>query len=160
MLHTRRFRRVDTPSPRLDLQPKADENIILAFPAAKPMRDHPTDIISAMLEMLAVFESKCEDDDTLRRLSAMASNRSAWREGHALFQQIRQKTLKAEKRGDELALAQYAFEEICAKTLYNLSHSPAPFDADSAFWVVPLGVELGRRLGFTEPSQITSLLRM
>ncbi|WP_271580192.1 hypothetical protein [Bradyrhizobium sp. CCBAU 45389] len=123
------------------------------------MRNHPTDIISAMLEMLAIFENACEDGDTLRRLSAMASNRGAWREGHALFQQIRHKTLKAEKR-DELALAQYAFEEICAKTLYNLSHSPAPFDADSAFWVVPLGVELGRRLGFTEPSQVTSLLRM
>ncbi|MVT52141.1 hypothetical protein GPL17_16790 [Bradyrhizobium yuanmingense] len=113
-----------------------------------------------MLEMLAVFESKCEDDDTLRRLSAMASDRGSWREAHALFQQIRQKTLKAEKRRDELALAQYAFEEICAKTLYNLSHSPAPFDADSAFWVVPSAVALGRRLGFAEPAQVTSLLRM
>jgi hypothetical protein len=124
------------------------------------MQAPPTNIISAMLEMLAVFESACKDGDTLRRLSAMASNSGKWREGHALFQEIRQKTLKAEKREDGLALAQYAFEEICAKTLYNLSHCPAPFDADSAFWVVPLGVELGRRLGFTEPSQVTSLLEM
>jgi hypothetical protein len=113
-----------------------------------------------MLEMLATFESACEDRDTLRQLSVMASNREKWRNGHALFQEIRRKTLNAEKRGDELALAQHAFEEICAKTLYNLSYSPGPFDADSAFWVVPLGVDLGRRLGFTEPSQVTSLLKM
>jgi hypothetical protein len=113
-----------------------------------------------MLEMLTVFESACEDGDTLRRLSQMASNRGKWRDGHALFQEVRRKTLNAEKRKDELALAQHAFEDICAKTLYNLSHSPAPFDADSAFWVLPLGVDLGRRLGFTEPSQVTSLLRM
>jgi hypothetical protein len=124
------------------------------------MRTRPTNIISAMLEMLAVFESACEDGDTLRRLSLMALNRGKWRDGHALFQEVRQKTLKAEKGGDELALAQYAFEEICAKTLYNLSNSSALFDADSAFWVVPLGVDLGRKLGFTEPSQISSLLKM
>jgi hypothetical protein len=124
------------------------------------MRTHPTDIISAMLEMLAVFERACQDRDTLRRLSAMAASRAEWPKAHALFQEIRHKTLEAEKRGDELALAQYQFEEICAKTLYNLSHSTAPFDADSAFWVVPLGVALGRRLGFTEPSQVSSLLKI
>lgn len=90
----------------------------------------------------------------------MASDRGKWSGGHALFQDIRQKTLKAEKRADQRALTQYAFEEVCAKTLYNLSHSPAPFDPDAAFWVVPLGVALGRTLGFTEPSQISSLLRM
>ena len=124
------------------------------------MRTHPTNIISAMLEMLAVFERACEDRHTLRRLSVMASARANWQGGHALFQEIRHKTLKAEKRKDELAIAQYAFEEACAKTLYNLSYSAAPFDADSAFWVVPLAVDLGRRLGFSEPSQVTSLLKM
>jgi hypothetical protein len=124
------------------------------------MRTHPTSIISAMLEMLAIFESACEDRHTLRRLSAMASDRATWQGGHALFQEIRHKTLKAGKRHDELALAQYEFEESCAKTLYNLSYSEGPFDPDSAFWVLPLAVDLGRRLGFTEPSQVTSLLKM
>jgi len=124
------------------------------------MRSHPTNIIAAMLEMLAVFESACKDVDTLGRLSKMASDRWKWAGGHSLFQDIRQKTLNAEKRGDPLAIAQYTFEEICAKTLYNLSGSTTPFDADSAFWVVPLGVALGREIGFTEPSQVTALLKM
>lgn len=124
------------------------------------MRTHPTNIISAMLEMLAVFQNVCEDTSTIRRLSEMASDRGKWERGKALFDDIRQKTLKAEKRGDQLALAQYAFEEACAKTLYNLRHPPAPFDPDSAFWIIPLAIVLGRGLGLTEPSQVSSLLNM
>jgi len=77
-----------------------------------------------------------------------------------LFQGIRQKTLAAEKEGDELRLTQYAFEEICAKTLYNLSGSPAPFDADSAFWVIPLATQLGAKLGMKNPGEVSPLLEM
>ena len=69
-------------------------------------------------------------------------------------------TLAADKRRDELALAQYAFEEICAKTLYNLTHECAPFDPDSPFWVLPLAVDLGLRLGVTDPGEISPLLRV
>jgi len=124
------------------------------------MRTHPTNIVDAMTEMLTFFENRCDDRDTLRKLLIMIADRGSWKGAHALFQDIRQKTLKAEKRDDQLGLVQYAFEEICAKTIYNLSDSPAPFDADSAFWVVPLGVALGRQMGLSEPSQITSLLEM
>jgi len=56
-------------------------------------------------------------------------------------------------------MAQHAFEEICAKTLYNLTREPAPFDPDSPFWVLPLAVGLGFRLGVTDPGEISPLLR-
>jgi hypothetical protein len=124
------------------------------------MRSHPTDIISAMLDMLSHFEAICRDKETLQKLIEIAPERARWSEGHTLFQEIRQKTLSTDQHGDELASAQYAFEEICAKTLYNLSDAPAPFDPDSAFWVVPLAVDLGRRLGFKEAGEVTPLLRM
>jgi hypothetical protein len=124
------------------------------------MRSHPTNIISAIQDMVSRFEPICRDKETLRKLADIAAERERWPEAHALFQEIRQKTLKADKDGDELASAQYAFEEICAKTLYNLSDAPAPFDADSAFWVVPLAVELGRRLGFTDAGEVTPLLQI
>jgi hypothetical protein len=75
------------------------------------------------------------------------------------FCEIRQKTLAAEKRNDQLALTRYTFEEICAKTLYNMTHGPAPFDPDSPFWVLPLAVELGRMLGVTDVGEISPLLR-
>src|SRR5215470_8158811 len=119
----------------------------------------PTDIITAMLAPLTFFEGRCEDKDTLRKLITLANDRSRRKEAHALFSEIRQKTLAAEKRRDELALAQYAFEEICAKTLYNLTHEPAPFDPDSPFWVLPLAVDLCLRFGVTDPGEISPLLR-
>ena len=124
------------------------------------MQTQPTDIISAMQGLFAVFEPLCEDKQSLQALAAMASNRGRWCDAHGIFQGIRQKTLAAEKRKDELRLAQYAFEEICAKTLYNLSGSPAPFDADSAFGVIPLATHLGAKLGLKHPAQVSPLLEM
>ncbi|MGE0293659.1 MAG: hypothetical protein AB7P97_15005 [Hyphomonadaceae bacterium] len=123
------------------------------------MTRRPTDIITAMLAPLTLFAARCEDKATLRKLIALAEDRSRRKEAHALFSEIRQKTLAAEKRKDECALAQYAFEEICAKTLYNLTHEPAPFDPDSPFWVLPLALDLGRRLGITDPGAISPLLK-
>src|SRR5882724_817210 len=122
------------------------------------MTGRPTDIITAMLGTLTFFEAQCEDKGTLRKLIALANDRSRRKEAHALFSEIRQKTLAAEKRNDEFALAQYAFEEICAKTLYNLTNEPAPFDPDSPFWVLPLALDLGRRLGVTDAGEISPLL--
>jgi hypothetical protein len=124
------------------------------------MKSHPTNIIAAMQDMLTVFKGACKDVETLDRLMKMAADREKWAGGHALFSDIRQKTKRAEAQGYPLEMAQYAFEEVCAKTLYNLSGSNAPFDPDSPFWILPLGVALGRELGFTEPSQVSPLLKM
>lgn len=76
-----------------------------------------------------------------------------------MFSEIRQKTLAAEKRNDQLGLALYSFEEICARTLYNMTREPAPFDPDSPFWVLPLALELGQMLGITDAGEISPLLR-
>ena len=67
--------------------------------------------------------------------------------------------MAAEKRNDQLALAQYAFEEVCAKTLYNITREPAPFDPDAPFWVLPRALELERMLGITEAGEMSPLLR-
>jgi hypothetical protein len=123
------------------------------------MTNRPTDIITALLAPLLFFEGRCEDKDTLRKLITLANDRSRRKEAHALFSEIRRKTLAAEQRNDQLALAQYHFEEICAKTLYNMTHEPAPFDPDSPFWVLPLALELGQMLGVTDAGEISPLLR-
>jgi hypothetical protein len=123
------------------------------------MRGHPTDIVTAMLTLLIFFEERCDDKETLRKLIVLANDRSRRRQAHALFSEIRRKTLKAEQRNDPSALAQYALEEICAKTLYNITGEPAPFDPDSPFWVLPLAVELGRNLGVADPGEISPLLK-
>lgn len=120
-----------------------------------------SDIISTMLEMFIVFEPYCKDKDTIRKLYEMASSSNdKWREAKSLFLEIRQKTLKADKHQDKLASTQYLFEEACAKTLYNLTNPPAPFDADAPFRIISTALGFGRELGFTEPSQVSSLFRM
>jgi len=63
-------------------------------------------------------------------------------------------TLRAKKalnaRGNATLESQALFEEICGKTLYNLSEEPAPFDADSPYWIVPNALHLARKLGVEE----------
>ena len=113
-----------------------------------------------MLAPLTFFEGRCTDKETLRKLIALANDRSRRKEAHVLFSEIRRKTLAAEQRNDQLALAQYSFEEVCAKTLYNISGEPAPFDPDSPFWVLPLAFELGRMLGVVDAADISPLLRV
>ena len=41
----------------------------------------------------------------------------------------------------------YLFEEKCAKSLFNMTHQPGGFDADSAFYIVPFALVFGRKLG-------------
>jgi hypothetical protein len=121
------------------------------------MTRRPTDITTAILAPLTFFEKRCKEKETLRKLIELANDRSRRKEAHALFYEIRRKTLAAEQSNDQVALAQYSFEEICAKTLYNLTHEPAPFDPDSPFWVLPLALELGQMLGIMDAGEISPL---
>jgi hypothetical protein len=117
------------------------------------------DTIAALPAPLTFFEGRSEDKETLRKLITLANDKSRRKQAHALFSEIRKKTLAAERRNDQLALAQYAFEEICAKTLYNITGEPAPFDPDAPFWVLPRALKLGQMLGITDAGEISPLLR-
>lgn len=94
-------------------------------------------IIDAMKRLTQIFAEKSADRSTLDELYQMAGDRGSWKRAKGLFERIRQKTLNAERKGDVKLGAQYAFEEACAKTLYNLPQSLAPFDADSPYWIIP-----------------------
>ncbi|AXK71265.1 hypothetical protein DWG18_02475 [Lysobacter sp. TY2-98] len=94
-----------------------------------------------------LFEPKCQDRGTLLELAEKADNPARWKDCHELFQRIRAKSLEAEQRDDLVRSAQYSFEEACAKTLYNLSGEPAPFDADSPLKIAPRAISLAQYLG-------------
>ncbi len=82
-------------------------------------------------------------------LSVIADKRR-WQECHALFRRIRSKTLQADATHDGRLIAQYAFEEVCAKSIYNVSDGTGPyppFDADWPFNVIPLAFKAARTLG-------------
>lgn len=105
--------------------------------------------------VLTFFVPLCPDQSTILQLNEMASDPQQWRYAHALFSRIRQKTLRADEANDRVLQHQYGFEEICAKTLYNLSEHydpqcvefPERFDVDSALWFLPLAIDFAHALG-------------
>lgn len=87
----------------------------------------------------------------------MAGDPKSWRLAHDLFQRIRRKSLETERHRDEKLDAQYGFEEACAKTLYNMSQMPAPFDADSPYWIVPNALAAARQFQISEQEIIKAI---
>jgi hypothetical protein len=114
----------------------------------------PSHFASEIHRLVGLFLQHCDDRETLFELESIAANQHQWHEGHALFQRIRSKTLVAERSRDSLKTKQYCFEEVCAKTLYNLSGCSAPFDSDSPDWISPNAVALAKALGISDPSLV------
>lgn len=92
-------------------------------------------ILDDMWCLIDLFEPHCEDRSTLAKIKEMLGEPNRWPDAHDLFRVIRGKNLKATETEDKKAECQYLFEEICAKTLYNMSRSSAPFDPDSPYWI-------------------------
>lgn len=122
-----------------------------------PVEMKRVNVALAMQRLLELFAPRCSDRSSMDELiELLSAERARRREAHALFDRIRHKTLDADRRGDKILQAQYSFEEACAKTIYNLSGCPAPFDADSPYWILPNAVALARVLQIDE----TEILRI
>jgi hypothetical protein len=111
-------------------------------------------VLDDMDGLIRLFSPHCADRATLDELHRMIGNQSSWSKAHGLFDRIRVKTLEAERGGDGTLACQYLFEEICAKTLSNLSGEPAPFDADSPYWLIPNAIAFARRVGIRDSEVI------
>jgi len=94
-------------------------------------------------QLCEIFCASSSDAETLREIKHLASNPYRWNEAHELFTRIRQKNLAV---SNPLLQAQYRFEEVCAKSLYNVGKYPAPFDPDSQYWVIPRAIQLAHTL--------------
>jgi hypothetical protein len=88
----------------------------------------------------------------------MLGEPNRWPDAHDLFRVIRGKNLKATETEDKKAECQYLFEEICAKTLYNMSRSSAPFDPDSPYWILPNALYLSRAIGISDSECIRVIM--
>ena len=114
-------------------------------------------IIKDMAALLDLLAPHCADRETIDWLRTAVADRHKWHEAHGVFNHIRSKSAKVQGSGKSTAAAQYLFEEVCAKTLYNLSGRPAPFDADSPYWVVPNAIAFARRIGVNEQEVLACL---
>jgi len=116
-------------------------------------------VAAAIGQMVDYFLPHCADTKTLAELKSMSADPILWRRGHDLFDRIRNKTLRADQKNDLRLQYQYSFEEICAKTLFNLSGSPAPFDDDSPFWIIPIALQFAAYLKLDDPYSMADVLR-
>ena len=107
-------------------------------------------VLDDMDSLIRLFERHVSDRVTLDELRRMIGDRHSWPKGHDLFRRIRAKTLEAERAGDRKLSCQYLFEEICAKTLYNMSGERAPFDPESPYWIIPNALTLARTVGVAD----------
>lgn len=104
--------------------------------------------------LVHLFADRCEEKSTIEELRELLSDEDRWVEAYSLFDRIRRKTLDAEKDENWLLAHQYVFEEICAKTIFNLTNPDAPFDADSPFFVIPIALSFARALGIADEEVI------
>ncbi|WP_115005313.1 hypothetical protein [Xanthomonas campestris] len=116
-----------------------------------------TQTAAEIQRLVWLFLPSCKDRETLLALDTMAAEPNQWPEGHELFQRIRSKTLAAQRVDDRLSNTQYCFEEVCAKTLYNLSGFPAPFDKDSRDKIFPNALALAQALSIPDPDSAVGL---
>ncbi len=103
-------------------------------------------IIEEIELLLDLFENEVLDRDSNRLVWKFCNEKHRWIKAHGLFTTIRDRNLKAIKQGDKVKEAQYCFEEVVAKTLYNLTRSSAPFDPDSPYWVIKNALALANAL--------------
>jgi len=103
--------------------------------------------IADIQALLDLFENKVPDQKSNRLVAKFAHDKSRWYKAHGLFTTIRDRNLKAIKDGNKNKECQYYFEEVCAKTLYNVTRSSAPFDPDSPYWVIKNALVLAKKIG-------------
>jgi hypothetical protein len=69
-------------------------------------------------------------------VAALANHRTRWNEGHSAFDAVRDLTLREEAAPtSEVYCALLFVAENTAKTIYNASGPPDPFDEDSPWWL-------------------------
>jgi len=113
-------------------------------------------MVNDIQALLRLFQDHVPDSETHSWVSEIANDRKSWVKAHDLFGRVRSRNLEAIDKKDSIRQAQYCFEEICLKSLYNESGkpAPAPFDSDSPHWIIKNAITLARYLGIPDSEVI------
>ena len=114
------------------------------------MNRSATNVLFAIRNLATLFAAHSKDTETLQTIIDYTNDRGRWAKAHGLFDQIRSKTGKATRTGETALEAQYRFEEVCVKTIYNLGRYSAPFDPDSPYWIIPNAIAAGDHIGLAQ----------
>lgn len=104
-------------------------------------------IVTEMKSLLDLFEEKVPDHESNRLVWEFCDEKQKWLRAYELHSMLRDRNAKAVKDGNKIKECQYCFEEVVAKTLYNLTMSNAPFDPDSPYWVIKSAFVLAKEIG-------------
>jgi hypothetical protein len=94
--------------------------------------------------LLRLFRGRVPDAESSARVLELALDPDWWSEAHAVFDEIRTRSLAACKAKDDLRTDQYCFEELCCKAMYNASSPNDPFDPSSPFSVAGAALRFAR----------------
>ena len=114
-------------------------------------------VTSEMIALLDLFEEHVPDKESNRLVRRFCSENHKWTKAHGLHSTLRDRNLKAIKQGNKIKECQYRFEEVCAKTLWNLISPNTPFDPDSPYWVIKNALTLAKALG-TPVAQVVDIV--
>ena len=117
-------------------------------------------MLDAMWLLIELFAARPPDRSTLDELKGMLGDgdHEAWRRAHLVFDRIRVKSIGADKRRDSKMVAQYNFEEACAKTLSNLTGRPGGYDGDCAFQIVVTALKAARHSNIDQSEIIKAIV--
>lgn len=111
-----------------------------------------------ILQLIDFLEDHVRDKSSMIEIKDCLEDREFGTErSRNIFDTVRAKTLKAEKLGQDDVIIQRAFEEACAKALFNFGRPSAAYDPDAQFWIVPYAFRLAQRKGLSE-SEIIDLV--
>jgi site-specific DNA-adenine methylase len=102
-----------------------------------------------IIEISKLFINESKDKDELIKLIEVVGSKERWMKSKAYFSEVRHKNLKNSKDDKELQ-ALYAYIESCYKSLYNLTHPTAPFDADSPFKIIQNALRYCKHISIQE----------
>jgi hypothetical protein len=114
-------------------------------------------MIDDMKSLVRLFSPRCADPQTMDDLEWMLGDEERWITAHDLSGRIRTKSHVAVQDGNRALAAQYYFGEICARTLFNLTDTDAPFDEDTPYWIIPSALRLARALEIDD-SQVLDIV--
>jgi len=112
-----------------------------------------------ILGLLQLFRDHVPDKETHSWVAELAADSRRWPQGHDVFDRIRDRNLQAIRDNGETQQAQYCFEEICLKSLYNETDTDVPFDSDAPYSIIPAAIILARLLGIRDEEVVGIIVK-
>ena len=103
--------------------------------------------VAEIQELLLYLQDKVPDKESNRYAQKFVNETDRWSSANNLLESVQKLRIAAMKVGDKEKECQYAFEEACAKTLYNITGPDNPYDPDSPYWVIKNALILTKVIG-------------